>query len=270
MRIRSLAKVVSIGIALLLGDFDSFAEAGLLKNGVRPGDRKKMHIVRPPRSGSQKRIHRPGEQRQAPATRKRRKQQHAWFWKTHAVALTAASGKRWGKALETMTTRQSQGKHIVPEARVQNISDTYSAEIRSAARRHNVSELLLTAVIAVESAGKSKAVSPKGARGLMQLIPATAARFGVEDSFDTQQNVNGGAAYLNWLLKEFRGDVLLALAGYNAGEGAVKKHGGVPPFTETRDYVVKVMDAVAVGRGLCRTPPTGPRASCTVRPGSSS
>lgn len=270
MRISRLTGFAIACFALVLVESDSSAEAGFLKNGVRPGDRKKMHIVRPPSSGVRKRIHRPGERRQAPAAKKRRKQQHAWFWKTYAVALTAAKQTRWDAALQTMTERQAKGKHIVPSARMQSIATTYRDEIRSAARLHKVSELLLMAVIAVESAGKPKAVSPKGARGLMQLIPATASRFGVKDSFDTQQNVNGGAAYLSWLLKEFRGDVLLALAGYNAGEGAVRKHGGVPPYTETRDYVVKVMDAAASGRALCATSPAGPRAACsTVTPGSS-
>ena len=88
----------------------------------------------------------------------------------------------------------------------------------------------------------------------MQLIPATARRFNVKDAYDPSQNIAGGAAYLNWLLKEFNGDVLLALAGYNAGEGAVRKHKGVPPYKETRDYVVKVLDAIVAGVGrLCRS-----------------
>ena len=269
MRISGLTGLALACFVLILAESDSSSEAGILKNGVRPGDRTKMHIVRPPNSGTRKRIHRPGEQRKAPTSRKRRKQQHAWFWKIHAVGLTSASQSRWDDAVETMTERQAKGQGIVPGSRIETIVTTYNSEIRIAARAHSVSELLLAAVIAVESAGKVKAVSPKGARGLMQLIPATAKRFGVQDSFDTQQNVNGGAAYLSWLLKEFRGDVLLALAGYNAGEGAVRKHGGVPPFTETRDYVVKVMDAVAAGRKLCATQPAGPRASCNTATGSS-
>ena len=134
--------------------------------------------------------------------------------------------------------------------------------MRIAARRSRVSESLLAAVIAVESAGKVRAVSPKGAQGLMQLIPATAARFGVSSPFDPAQNIAGGAAYLDWLLRRFDGDVMRALAGYNAGEGAVLKHGGVPPYRETRDYVVRVMDAVTLARTLCKVPPSGPRAPC--------
>ncbi len=89
----------------------------------------------------------------------------------------------------------------------------------------------------------------------MQLMPATAARFGVTDSMNTTQNIKGGTVYLDWLLKEFGGDPVLALAGYNAGEGAVTKHQGVPPFKETRDYVPKVLAAWNVARALCLTPP---------------
>jgi len=118
-----------------------------------------------------------------------------------------------------------------------------------------VSPALVLAVIAVESGGRSDAISGAGAQGLMQLIPATADRFGVEDAMDPAQNIKGGVAYLDWLLKEFKGDPILALAGYNAGENAVKNNNGVPPFAETRDYVPKVLAAFAVARNLCRTPP---------------
>ena len=89
----------------------------------------------------------------------------------------------------------------------------------------------------------------------MQLIPATADRFGVADSMVPRQNIQGGVAYLDWLLKEFNGDPVLALAGYNAGEGAVAKYSGVPPFAETRAYVPKVLAAWNVARGLCLTRP---------------
>lgn len=96
---------------------------------------------------------------------------------------------------------------------------------------------LVKQVVAAESAFDASARSPKNAQGLMQLIPATAMRFGVTDPWDAEQNLRGGMAYLSWLLGQFRGDVRLALAGYNAGEGAVSRHGGVPPFAETRNYV---------------------------------
>jgi soluble lytic murein transglycosylase-like protein len=89
----------------------------------------------------------------------------------------------------------------------------------------------------------------------MQLIPATADRFGVNDAKDPEQNIDGGVAYLDWLMKEFENDPLMVLAAYNAGENAVKSAGGVPPYAETRDYVPKVLAAWAVARGLCLTPP---------------
>jgi soluble lytic murein transglycosylase-like protein len=96
----------------------------------------------------------------------------------------------------------------------------------------------------------------------MQLMPATAERFGVEDAHDPAQNIRGGVAYLSWLLRHFDGDAVLALAGYNAGEGAVQRNDGVPPFAETRDYVPKVLAAWRVARGLCRTPPELPGDGC--------
>jgi soluble lytic murein transglycosylase-like protein len=89
----------------------------------------------------------------------------------------------------------------------------------------------------------------------MQLMPDTAKRFGVTDSYDASANIKGGVTYLDWLLSEFNRDPVLALAGYNAGEGAVAKYDGVPPFAETRAYVPKVLAAFNVARGLCLTPP---------------
>jgi soluble lytic murein transglycosylase-like protein len=110
------------------------------------------------------------------------------------------------------------------------------------AREVDVSPQLLHAVIAVESAYDARAVSPKGAQGLMQLMPATAQRFGVTDPFDPHDNVRGGARYLKALLAQFNGDLTLTLAAYNAGENAVVRHGNrVPPFAETQKYVPKVI-----------------------------
>ena len=89
----------------------------------------------------------------------------------------------------------------------------------------------------------------------MQLMPATAERFGVQDSLSPSENIGGGVAYLDWLMEQFDGDPIMVLAGYNAGEGSVQKYKGVPPFPETRDYVPKVLAAFQVARGLCLTPP---------------
>jgi len=115
--------------------------------------------------------------------------------------------------------------------------------IREAAERHNVDPALIRAVIETESQWNASAVSRKGAAGLMQLIPGTAQRYGVTDLFNPIQNVDAGARHLRMLLDRYSGNLDLALAAYNAGEGAVDRHGGIPPFRETRDYVMKVTNA---------------------------
>lgn len=113
---------------------------------------------------------------------------------------------------------------------------------------------LVLAVIEAESGYNSQARSIKNAQGLMQLIPETAERFGVQDPYDPVQNLQGGMAYLRWLLAYFRGDVRLTLAGYNAGEGAVVRYGGVPPYAETRAYVEKITRSY----GQLAHPPVAP------------
>ncbi len=109
-----------------------------------------------------------------------------------------------------------------------------------AGKRQGVDPRFIHAVIWQESRYKVAAVSHAGAQGLMQLMPATAKRFGCDDRNDMEQNVAAGTKYLAWLLKRFNGDVKLALAGYNAGEGAVDKYHGVPPYNETQNYVKKI------------------------------
>jgi hypothetical protein len=109
--------------------------------------------------------------------------------------------------------------------------------------RNGVDPMLLYAQMHQESSFKRAAISPKGARGLMQLMPGTAARFGVTNIFDPKQNIEGGARYMRFLLDAFNGDIALALAGYNAGEGAVLKYGRrVPPYRETQDYVRRISE----------------------------
>ena len=111
----------------------------------------------------------------------------------------------------------------------------------SSGTNNGVDPLLLYSVMHQESSFKARAVSPKGARGLMQLMPGTAARFGVTNIFEPRQNIEGGARYLRFLLDRFDGDVNLALAGYNAGEGAVEKYGWrIPPYAETQEYVRRI------------------------------
>jgi soluble lytic murein transglycosylase-like protein len=110
-----------------------------------------------------------------------------------------------------------------------------------AGTRSGIDPLLLYSIMHQESSFKSHAISPKGARGLMQLMPGTAARFGVTNIFDPRQNIEGGARYVRFLLDRFDGDVNLTLAGYNAGEGAVEKYGWrIPPYAETQEYVRRI------------------------------
>ena len=133
----------------------------------------------------------------------------------------------------------------------------YDDTIRRHASKYDVDPLLVKAVIQVESGFNPEAVSYKGARGLMQLMPGTAKRFGVKNIHDTDENIRGGVEYLAFLLKMFPNDLTRALAGYNAGENAVVRYRGVPPYEETQLYVQKALTVyygrpyggVAVGRG---------------------
>ncbi len=112
-----------------------------------------------------------------------------------------------------------------------------------AADRHQLDPALIAAMISHESNWNPRAVSRKGAQGLMQLMPSRARMLGVTDIFDPAQNINAGVRYFRWLLERYSGDLDKALAGYNAGEGAVDRAGGVPNFTETRNYVQRISDA---------------------------
>lgn len=116
----------------------------------------------------------------------------------------------------------------------------YAETISRAALSQGVDVSLVRAVIHAESAFNPRAVSPKGARGLMQLMPATARQMGVKNSFSPDENIIGGTRYLGSLLRKYQGNIAYALAAYNAGEGAVEKYSGLPPFTETREYVKRV------------------------------
>jgi hypothetical protein len=139
---------------------------------------------------------------------------------------------------------------------------SFDALIEAEARAEGVDASLVKSVALVESNFNPRAVSRKGARGLMQLMPETAKRFGVSDRFDAGQSIRAGVRYLATLLSLFKGDVALALAGYNAGENAVAKHVGVPPYPETREYIRRVLVAhrgttiPAIG-GAFRGVPTG-------------
>lgn len=135
---------------------------------------------------------------------------------------------------------------FVPDEVVEEVALPEGGDLRelavAVARRHGLEPALVLAVVGVESAFRPEAVSPKGAQGLMQLMPGTAAALGVEDSFDPAQNLDGGVRHLGSLLTLYGGDLVRALAAYNAGAGAVARHGGVPPYRETRAYVKRVLD----------------------------
>jgi soluble lytic murein transglycosylase-like protein len=137
--------------------------------------------------------------------------------------------------------------------------DAYSAEIVATSFAYGVDPDFVRAIIHAESAFNPKARSPKGAQGLMQLMPATAARFGVQDPWDPGQNIQGGVQYLAWLTDRFAGDESLVAAAYNAGEGAVDRYSGIPPYAETTAYVDRVTQLANAYRhaAMTRMLPTG-------------
>lgn len=190
---------------------------------------------------------------------------YAWFWERVPTEQGATTGaNRLEEALLAL------GAATTPVAAprlqlMQEIIEARAVPILLASAGTRVSPALVLAVIAVESSGQSDAVSGAGASGLMQLMPDTATRFGVTDVLQAEDNIRGGIQYLNWLMEEFADDAVLALAGYNAGEGAVREHGGVPPYAETRDYVPKVLAAYQLARSLCMTPPELITDGCVFR-----
>ncbi len=165
----------------------------------------------------------------------------AWFKKAakqnhiqsrNMLKLVRAKAKRRATcALGGTTARNSSPHAAKPEV---------TRLVRNLAPRYDLDPELVLAVVEAESNFNPKALSPKNAQGLMQLIPETAARFDVIDVWDPAQNLQGGMAYLRWLLDHFQGDVKLALAGYNAGEGSVLRYGGIPPYGETQAYVKRI------------------------------
>ena len=178
---------------------------------------------------------------------------YAWFWDKVSPELAQSRPGRLNDALQALA---ASGQVRAPRLQaLQDIARARGIPILKSTVGTRVSPALVLAMISVESAGRADAVSSAGATGLMQLMPDTAARFGVSDSLLPEQNIAGGVKYLDWLMREFAGDPILVLAGYNAGEGSVREHRGVPPFAETRDYVPRVLAAFQVARGLCMTPP---------------
>ncbi|MBN2906093.1 MAG: lytic transglycosylase domain-containing protein [Rhodobacteraceae bacterium] len=190
----------------------------------------------------------------------------AWFWARISPALADSGPGRLAPALVALSDAPAGQAITAPRLQdLQDIAAAYGVDILLATVGTRVSPALALAVIGVESGGRTGAISPKGAAGLMQLMPDTAARFGVSDASDPVANIRGGVAYLDWLMGEFGGDPVLVLAAYNAGEGAVRDHSGVPPYAETRTYVPRVLAAWTVARGLCQTPPELVSDGCVFR-----
>ena len=139
----------------------------------------------------------------------------------------------------------THARWLTPPARIVGL-------VEKIAESKGLDPRLVLAVIAAESAFDANAVSPKNAMGLMQLMPATADRYGVRDPFEPEQNIRGGTTYLRWLLHRFDGDLTLTLAAYNAGEGAVDYYRGVPPFAETIEYVRRIKQLYAAAQTKSR------------------
>lgn len=188
-----------------------------------------------------------------------------WFWEEIPAGRDFSAG-RYQSVMQLLSTAPEAGS--LPIARAETLlamAEAHGPRILRETIGTSVSPALVLAVMAVESRGDAVAESGAGARGLMQLIPATAERFGVSDVFDSDQNIAGGVAYLDWLMDEFDRDPVLVLAGYNAGEGAVRGANGVPDFRETRDYVPRVMATWMLARALCVTPPELVTDGCVFR-----
>jgi soluble lytic murein transglycosylase-like protein len=173
---------------------------------------------------------------------------------TFAASLAKAQTLAPGQTSVRSAATAFQVEHV-PAGVPQDVSGPipYLDEIKSAANKYGVDPALLAAVVKQESNFNPRAQSGVGAKGLTQLMDATARGLGVSDSFDPIQSLDGGAKFLGGLLKEFHGDESLALAAYNAGPAAVKKYGGIPPYQETQRYVPKVLGYVAQFRRIIAT-----------------
>jgi soluble lytic murein transglycosylase-like protein len=156
------------------------------------------------------------------------------------IFINTGEARREGELAARLIPPAKGGNAFLPSAELSHL-------VEQTASRLQVDPQLVHAIIKVESEYDPKAVSPKGAMGLMQLIPETAQRFGVENPFNPKENIEGGVGYLRHLLDLFGGDLSLSLAAYNAGESAVQRFGGIPSFAETRDYVRKVTNVYQSG-----------------------
>ena len=166
--------------------------------------------------------------------------------------------RRTGRLVRTLVSRPSEQVRPAGDARIAKV-------VEESARQHELDPLLVHSVIQAESNYNPLAISPKGAQGLMQLMPSTARRFGVRNSFNFAENIEGGVRYLRYLLTLF-GDQKLAVAAYNAGEQAVIRHGGVPPYAETRNYVRVVSRNYSTARQAAAGAASSPEPVKTAEP----
>jgi soluble lytic murein transglycosylase-like protein len=180
---------------------------------------------------------------------------YAW---RDANGTLVLSDRKLAAGATTYAVPQAAGFRATRPVASRTVGERFEPFVLEHAARHHVRPDLVRAVIQVESGFNPRARSPKGAMGLMQLMPATALALGVRNPYDPEDNIRGGTAYLRQLLDRYDGDEQLALAAYNAGSGAVDKYGrAVPPYRETRDYVKRVGSAAAVERASVST--SGPR-----------
>lgn len=238
----------------------------------KPGTRRLINIQIEPRKEPErvldKVIDLPGEAPRPKSVSAAPKTDSAerWFWARMSPEIKDAGYGKMAAAMQVLLADPRSSAPLAPAPEtISRIVETYGAEILRATAGTNISPALVVAVIATESAGRPKARSSAGARGLMQLMPATAARFGVKKIEDPSENIAGGTKYLSNLLERFKGDSLLALAAYNAGEGAVERAGGVPDYDETRRYVPKVVAAWQLARQACLRPPERATDGCLFR-----
>lgn len=189
----------------------------------------------------------------------------SWFWDAVGPSLPGDPARYWS-ADATLTASPEAALLGAPRlGELAAMAELYGTDLLMQSVGTSISPAFALAVLAVESGGRSQVVSGAGAQGLMQLIPDTAERFDVSDPFDPSENIRGGIAYLDWLMGAFDRDPVLVLAAYNAGEGAVRRAGGVPDYAETRAYVPKVLAAWQTARTLCRTPPDLVSDGCVFR-----
>ncbi|WP_371154779.1 lytic transglycosylase domain-containing protein [Jannaschia sp. 2305UL9-9] len=265
--------ILSVSAPALAGDFTFKRVKPPSSNATRRIDVQITAADRPDRPAAPVGAPRPGRPqapdvaiaRTAPAQSNDAGNQQDWFWTAVSPDIGQQAGRFQQAARVAARPPTGSGIRAPSLQHMQSIAKAHGDTILRYSVGTRVSPALILALISVESAGRTDAISHAGAQGLMQLIPATAERFGVGDSNDPGQNIRGGVAYLDWLMQEFGNDPVLALAGYNAGEGAVRRYDGVPPFAETRAYVPKVMAAWNVARTMCNTPPVMPGDGCVFQ-----